>query len=163
MFEQKLARALKFTEEDLIANRDGYMTKAQRIRLRQRTMRNNIYPPLVAVGVLIVGGIVAVSSGRPIDNRDTTFLLIALMIGGLVGYAYFQWHRLRVDLLKGDVVMQEGRIGLRVGTRGANSLMIRKMTFPINAETLLAFHNDANYRIYFMPHSKRILSAEPIS
>lgn len=164
MFDEKLARVLNFTEEDLVANRQGYMTKEQRVKLRKMVIKRGIYQPLgvfwiyTAVIFFLIFSGAAHAQGRDLRAISVVGFVVASVAMGI--YTYYAWRRLRDDLHKGDVAMEAGRIALEVGMRGRNSLTIQMTTFAINAETLLAFRNDARYRIYYAPHTKLILSAE---
>jgi hypothetical protein len=164
MFDEKLARVLNFTEEDLTANRQGYMTKKQRVKLRTMVRKRTIYQPLgvfwiyLAVIFFLIFSGAADTNGRDMRGIVAVGFVVASVAMGI--YTYYAWRRLHADLHKGDVAMEAGRIALEVGMRGKNSLTVQYTTFSINAETLLAFRNDAHYRIYYAPHTKLILSAE---
>jgi hypothetical protein len=160
VFDEKLASALNFTEEELAANRDRYMTKAQRVRLRREFMRYRVGLALTVGAIWSLIWAWLWLNAR--DNQNMYLLINVVGVIPLVGNAFSSWRSVKLDLLKGDVAMEAGHIGLQFIGRGISALTIQQVIFSMSSEVLSAFRDGARYRIYYAPHTKHILSAEPM-
>jgi hypothetical protein len=165
--EHLLMEAVGFDEDDLEANRAGYMSKGQRARLRaKRSSWINI--SLVAVGFGFLVAIVTITDDLQFRNSFTSrvgsFGLICVGIAGVVSYSWLNWRKFDADLLKGEFDTIEGPIQLDVtsqGNRGTKySVIIEGSRFNVTKPIFLAFKNGDPYCIYYAPRSKTILSAE---
>ncbi len=165
--DSMLAEALKFTHDDLSANRDGYMTKEQRKRLRLIGLSQ--YLPS-AVGSIVFGAAFILCLLLLLARlRDNTLLILSAFFGfgslWLAGYAYVQRRKFKADLEKGDVVEAAGQINLNIfglSNRVSFSIGIEKQRFRVTRQILLVFKNGEPYRIYYTPNTKTLLSAEQI-
>jgi len=166
--DSMLATALKFSHDDLIANRDGYMTKKQRKRLHRIGLSQ--YLPS-AVGSIVFGAafFLCLSLFLMALRDDTLSILLAtfgFMSLWLAGYAYVQWRKFKADLEKGAVELTEGQIRLNIYGFSRHigfSIGIEKQSFSVKRGILLAFKNGEPYRIYYAPRTRTLLSAEQIS
>jgi hypothetical protein len=162
MLDPRLMSVLNFTEDDLIANRDGYMTKVQRQRLRKDEMDVG-YGCLIAgflyASVILCPVIWSVSKGR-LDNWMLIALLLVALLCLVLAASFFYWHRRNViaDLRKGNVLMVEGYVTIEHLKGYRMDIQIENVRFNIT-ETI-AFNEDSVYRIYYAPHTMRPLSAE---
>lgn len=160
-----LARALKFTESDLEANRSGHMTSAQaetvRARGKDSVMRYRI-------GVIVLGFFLIV------------FTVLAMLIGLAGIYFALGAALLIVPMIvigRSAVRFEAGLTGeLQARTVSSAAGTVRHPRYPqegrymfyINGSAFKhltlgefqAFTKGARYRVYFSPHSRVILSAE---
>jgi hypothetical protein len=176
MFDEKLAKALKFTEEDLIANRDGYMTKPQRVTLRKSFS-------WWRAGLWLVGSsaCLSISVWAQIQlflnaaKQDITYpfsspLLFSVyclpfiaFIGIWVIFAYFGGRNARADLRKGEVAMVEGIVTIQRRNTSRPKLCVDNgwwFLIPYKASSTVV--EGKYYTIYYAPHTMQILSAEPM-
>lgn len=170
---------LGFDDETLTANRDGYMTKAQRERLRQ-----TLEFSALAAGLFMTGFVVAayflirwLLSLSAIEDAASVFLVIlgaagVICIPWLMYTIHTQQRQTRSDLEKGTVLAACGPahlevgwrvIGVKVRTRNTHQLTIDSLRFAVSDAVLLAFHDGSPYCVYYLPHRKIILSAEPLT
>lgn len=163
-----LATALKFNDNDLMANRDGYMTKEQRVRLRRIGLSRYLPSAFgsIVFGIAFFLCLLLLLTGL----RDGQLLFLLSIFGfmsvWLAGYAYVHWRKFKADLEKGNVAMAAGQIRLNIygfGNRIGFSVGIEKQSFGVKRRILLAFKNGEPYQIYYAPHSRTLLSAEHLS
>jgi hypothetical protein len=165
--EHMLMQAIGFTEEDLEANREGYMSKRQRSRLYAKRSSWGIRT-ILAVGITLFLCVSAIIDGNRIGDTVSSRLaiigLICIVGGSAVVYTRLKGANFTADLWKGEIHIIEGRVVLDVSNQGNRgdfyTVRIDDTTFAINKPIFLAFKNDDPYRIYYAPRSKTILSAE---
>jgi hypothetical protein len=165
--EHLLMEALDFTDEDLAANREGYLTKRQLLRLSQRQNSWTMGVVLAAIGSVFLCAFAIMDGiriGDTVSSRVGIIGLIAILAGGFVLYTWTKGARFAVDLRQGELEAVEGRVALDVISQGSSgnayTVQIEDRTFAINKPIFLAFKNGDPYRIYYAPHSRTILSAE---
>ncbi len=158
-YEEVLAAALKFTDDDLAMNAAGRLSPAQAAMLqRRRTVGAILIGGLCAtVGFfLLIGTVGATASLGPILLAMLVFLAFALAVGAIPAV------RISRDLQQG-VKVAEGRVALDM-TPAQNSatykVQIDGQKFKVQKRAFLAFKNGDPYRIYYAPNTKTILSAE---
>lgn len=165
----RLTEALGFGAEELAANREGYMTKRQRVMLSQgRGLWRWLY---IAILILTpIAFMVIIWDGYRIgDTPSSRFGIIcfaSLLASISFVYAYLKWRNLNHDLLKGNVESIEGNARLesyraRDGMKYFVKLGNNK--FKIGRNAFQEFTNDQKYRVYYSPHSRKIISAEEIN
>lgn len=174
--EDRLMSNIGFSADELTANREGYMTKEQRERLRRELMP---YGPLVMAlsmtGLLIVTHFVIQWLLGLKNLKDDGIFLMILVIAGLICIPWgmvdvaMRQRRTRLDLHKGMVESVCGTVHLefgwrvleiRIRTRNRHQLTIDGVRFAVSENVLLAFHAGTSYCVYYAPHRKIILSAE---
>jgi hypothetical protein len=159
--QAQLMSALRFDQEDLEANRDGYMTKKQRRRL------DNLQSQWMMWTVLAGGFGTIVSLSLFIIWSVGNFLPL-LMVGGativLVVYFWSRHKQLRNDLYKGIVSYVEGDIHLdafyRYKGNPRYSIQVENLEFKISYAFFSVLIEGAPYCIYYIAASHMILSAE---
>lgn len=180
----KLMAKFDFTSDDLDANRHGYMSKRQRFRLRWKSrIRVAIYTviAMLFVGVVCYFLLIALGAGNgttQLSALGISCLSIYLSVAAIAS-TINAW-RVRKDLRKGLISSVQGKLAVVVNTqRGFRSFRKRAgspygwsrermlQTPPINLDVpwgaAYAFEDGKNYRIYFAPYSKVVLSVECIS
>lgn len=168
--DRSLSRALRFDQETLLANRDGYMTKKQRETLRQAAYRQQINLGLLIVTIAVaILGILLLETrayGRLYVSTPVLVFMLALVGVGALGAA-FLWSRrreLRADLHKGVVETVVGRARLIIVPRryyADYKVRVGLQKFSVTKQVLLAFKDAESYRMYYAPFSMTLLSAEP--
>lgn len=148
-YEGLLMEAIGFTEDDLEANREGFLSSEQITLLR----RNRYFWLVVAciTGVAAFGlAIYSQSILGCISFAATPPLFAILKI-------------LMLDeVLKGrKVESAEGYIQLDMQGQGTgNILIVDDITFKVSKKVFLAFKNGDPYLIHYLPKMMKILSAE---
>src|SRR5258708_23723012 len=171
MDQTELSHALGFSSEELTANRDGYMTKAQRRALRNAGRETAAFLGLgCGIGLVVLIFLIDTMVLQPkrSDPSLDGIVITAFPIGMLTGILAARniYGRFKADLYKGKVEYIGGRIHLfRQGRSWQYStyrLVIRNQVFQISKQDFEAFSDDEYYGIYFVPHSNALLSAEKL-
>jgi len=166
LLSPELASVLGFSREDLDANRAGRLSPAQAAKLR-RTRTGDIIRGLVSA--VVSAGMVTL---WPLLNGSTTTLLFwALVLLFPAAFALVSlWsagQRSR-DLQSGTVAIAGGPLQRHAEDLGSTR---RTPTYTLNAggvklnvplEVYGAFADDGHYALYHTPHSRTLLSAEPL-
>lgn len=168
---QTLHAALSFTEEELQANHDGYMTQGQRNALQADMPPAPLVVGLGFVVIMVLANLAGYVLIRAYDDNARSGLFEAYfgivvvtgnlaMLGGMVKAAR-QRYFTRQDVHKGIVQAARGPVQLKIG-RYIHLLAIDGVKFAVSEQVLLAFHHDHPYCIFYAPHLKKILSAEEL-
>jgi hypothetical protein len=164
LIDTRLRKALNFKEDDLIANRDGYMTKAQRKRLRQDQM--DVGYGCLAAGflfplVMLCQVISSVSTGHPLNGFGVAWVLFGfVLLAAAAGFFYSHRRNVIADLRKGNVLMLEGYVEITPLKHHKMHLQIENVGFTIRETS--AFNTESVYRIYYAEHTMHPLSAEVV-
>lgn len=161
-----LMDAIGFTEEDLEANRNEYITKKQRLRLdRER----NAWKFLMTLAMLAcpIGIAAAIWDGIRIHDTVASRLgiigLIIIITTGLGIYTWLHKRRFNADLYKGEVGVTSGQVKCYSQLKKDGwhySIKTQDVYFSdIPQSVFRAFEEDRFYNIYYAPHSKMIFSA----
>src|SRR5688572_22883216 len=147
MSADKLQKALKFTDADLKANRDGYMSKAQRRNLSRYRASLLFF----GVGALIAPFTVLVMSLAINDFAMSSGILalfiVTLCLAFFAAYLLFwQWRNSKKDLKKGDVVAVQGKLEQQEMIIGILDVENNHFeTFDIPLEAIEDFERGATY------------------
>jgi hypothetical protein len=175
-----LMNAIGFTEEDLEANRNGYMSQRQFAWLeREKRSRQRSFIATLVIWPLLSGllGPGAILYYGPASELT---LLAAYLGTALVILIFFipfydlRWRRVRqcrsaVENVHrtGGISWVEGWVNLDIeahaddgGTIYTYAISLESMCFNIRKDVFLAFKNGDPYRIYYEPYTTRLLSAE---
>jgi hypothetical protein len=164
--EQRFADAIGFTEQDLAANREGYMTKSQRALLdRERKLwRSDMQ---IAMASLPIAVVLTIWDGYRIGDTLSSRIGILIFFTVIIGLWYVdvrrRWRWFDGDLYKGEVVFTDGKVGLRTYRQKNGRIYlvkVSKLQFSVQKQAYHAFREGDPYRIYYAPRSKRLLSAE---
>src|SRR5690242_17678412 len=145
MFDEKLAEALNFTEEELDANRDGYMTKEQRVRLLSEGKSN--VKQFIALALLLAMLSFCFLFGLPVTANDylirnSLFVIFGLGIVIFAYSAFSQWVRTKADLRKGSVIIIVGKVETIFDNKSQDAkLILRGQTYYLPHSALNAFQN----------------------
>lgn len=189
VFRAKLAQAHGFTEEDLLVNRGGAITGKQRFRLLVEAFRPAVSSGVVLLGwlcLLYFRDLMLPAVVRDFMSRAWSFFLVisiatgAAFVLGVFKSARLGWLVL-LDIKHGEVDSMKGRVSTysdKSTEYGVSSLFsIRREHYyywigddkfevtPSGYELLVKqFDIQAAppIKIYFAPHSRILLSAEPL-
>ncbi len=164
--QKTLMTALGFNEDDLEANRGGYMSKRQRAVLSRE--RSGWLNRIAIMIVAIAGFFVFMILSDLLQSGIRENVLGGLSLAGGVAALYMAYMRSRLnnDLHKGDVFVVDGTVSLYI-EKTRNQFMpynyylsVENRHFKIERPVHDAFTDGEPYAIYYAPFSKKILSAE---
>jgi len=160
-----LAQLLQFDQNDLAANRKGYLTQAQHERLSQgqaSALTVSLFMGAAVVislfaGVLFGGLVLAVCGSLSLLGGLLTLIEI-----------YSGQHSYGQDLDSGQVESIQGRVVVRQkedlhGTGYYYDLSVGDIRFRLNEVQAQAFATGDTYILYYTPRSRVLLSAERIT
>ncbi|HLV99304.1 MAG TPA: hypothetical protein VKT82_11580 [Ktedonobacterales bacterium] len=151
---EALARANGFRMDELDTNRQGGLSAHQRFGL----VRGLLFLAVVLVA-LVVGAVWQFA--LLMRYNPWGFLLLGLMLFGLLLATYHRW----LDLLEGRAAMLEGFVQATEHSSDDSSTYsyeLGKERFTVSSAAYRALIAGERYRLYYLPHSKRLLSIEPV-
>ncbi len=159
-----LMRAMSFDELDLLANRQGDLSRRQSERMKRRRRRQTALAAVFFLALVVLATIlmyIGQDSGNIILEMAGGILIAlnAVMVG-IMGRAYM---RLGGDLRAGSVEALSGKVErvLRRGRQGDSYLIrIDGCKLPVTREVFTSFRHEARYRIYRTANARLLLSAE---
>ncbi|MEL6268457.1 MAG: hypothetical protein AAFV33_16330 [Chloroflexota bacterium] len=163
-----LMRELRFTEDDLAANRDGHLSDRQRDYIRTDSQKNMLLG-IAIVAVLVVSTAALLFVGIQNGNRILQGLGVVLLFCNTGASLIFGLNRVRssYDLRTNEVTVIEGEaqhVVRQFGRAQAGSVRIGDIVeVATSPEAFKAFEPGQTYRLYRSLHTKRILSVEPLT
>ncbi|HEX2623446.1 MAG TPA: hypothetical protein VHL11_24965 [Phototrophicaceae bacterium] len=175
-FDPALGTALKFNQDDLQANRVGGITDRQRTAIYSQMLASAGKGLLIGFIGLVIFLIAFAAEGpvyHTIINGDVVIretipanvpviaaagLLLILGLVISISMLFYAW-RLRQDLKAGKVTTVNGSLTTGRNLRGAY-IQVNGIQFRVNQVAVQSFQAEKAYMLYYVPHSKRILSAE---
>lgn len=160
--EQDLQKALDFTDKDLQANRDGYMSKRQRKVLLRRFWKYIRYILISSVGFLVFCIVcIFVFDNGIVRAGVFIFGILPILIAVGLGFVWAnsQFRAIQADLRKGNVETISGQ----ASKRSVYVMVIESIRFEMHEDIGVLFQDGAGYVVHYAPHSKRILSAEKLN
>ena len=163
-----LAQANGFTLDDLKANQNGEVTDTQRWAGLKK-----LIPGVILMGFAFVFGLLFLYP--LLTNSDLSSNLVPLLfVGGFlaifvaIGFTMVLNAILDFSTSEPEVVEGEGRKITRRKSSGRSSrtvyyYVIGDHEFEVPQKAFPALVEGINYRAYFMPRSKRLVTLEPIS
>ncbi|HEX2623452.1 MAG TPA: hypothetical protein VHL11_24995 [Phototrophicaceae bacterium] len=153
---ERLAQAFEFDEDTLSANRQGQLTSDQRHRLI--TARNDgiIWTTTGVVGMAFTI-VVARLLNLNFDCYSSAAILACAAFALLYGRTVSRRNR---DLHDNRIAAVEGVIQLSLGSGKSHGLVIQDLYFSLNNQQFLALKNRDPYVIYYLSHTRRLLSIE---
>jgi hypothetical protein len=151
---EALSRANNFRMDELDTNRQGGLSARQRFRV----MRG-----LAFLLVILVALVVGAAWQFPLLLRYSPwgFLIGGLILFGLLVATYQRW----LDLLEGRAAMLEGFVqATEHSSEDSNTYYyeLDKERFTVTSAAYRALIPGERYRLYYLPHSKKLLSIEPV-
>lgn len=151
-----LAAANEFTHQEMELNRNGKISPRQRWSLL-RAMLPNLFWLL-----LLAGGIVLGSSQQFLSQNILVFLIVGffLLMSGI------EVAQTLLDLTVSPVTRLEGQGHKKVegsGNHTHHTYQIGQEHFGVSDKAYDALTDGWNYRVYYLPRTKTLLSIEPIT
>jgi hypothetical protein len=159
----ELMKALNFTDADLKANREGYLTQRQRRKI------------LLTEGCLVVflWFFVAVLSlyyfnGEPFHWWQGNLALFGctsiygLVFLGFIAAALALQEAVRKDLKNAPAVLRERISKPHQFTRKHFSICAGKQEFHVSRQVYEAFHEGGKYELFYAPRTETLLAAVPL-
>ena len=184
----ELARTNRFSMEDLARNREGKISESQRTKLFSRALRPLRYPlgaligwliAVVIIKTLIPGfilGIISMMGGKSVTAAAVVItagcvlatLVAAMQSSRLIALLIADLSAGKADFLDGRLsVSKEEDNGLGLDKFHSQKVMrcayvIKGEYFAVDEEAAAAAPQGNQYRLYFTPKSKLLLSLEPV-
>ena len=156
-----LGQALRFTKDDLAANREGRISTAQATRFRLHALRTGLLATVILV--VFVGDFFLAFTSRSAWNLvffGIWFFFSLLVLPDMVRYS-IEW--LRGGHNKIAFVQGFGNKAFRNVTRSViRSYVVNDERFDVSGHAYEAMVEGEAYRVYYTPLRKTILSAEAI-
>ena len=154
--QQRLMSVFNFDSDDLYSNREGRLSKNQQHRLR-RIARNSL------VGFLFIGvfftALFILASDAPINDLPVIPVLFILSICIAIGF-YLSWISSRA-YRHGIVKSAIGKKSFELIGR-FTVLRIGNERFLTRVDAVRVLEENVEYRIYFTPADRSILSIERV-
>lgn len=157
--QRVLAKVLRCDEEALEANRKGELGDGQR-RYLLFVCAANFFAALVALA--LAGWVLINSQANPSNDFFSSGFLVAGAAVFAGGFFVLRGFRLGRDLMGGAVRVAEGR-GDRSASGGRSPSFhyeVGDEKFSVSSAAYIAFVEGKQYRIYYLPYSKRIVNVE---
>jgi hypothetical protein len=158
-----LQDALKFSSADLEANRAGQLSDHQREAFARRC--------LIMAGLTLLGGIglFLVYSALPSAAGDSLSPLALIMLPvtlAVTAFALFELIATFLKLQRAVVTASKGKAEIELdpsARRLFGKLKLGSFEMTIPKDQLVAFHEGAQYAVYYTPAPRHVLSAEFLS
>lgn len=189
-FDKRLSSFFHFTEDDLEANRHGYLNAGQAKRKFRHYFSQSWIITLILVPAFLIGaigicamtfafGISLVSAFAPTDIEQAIRPFSErLIISGTLGilWLYLVWVCGKalvrailnlMDLREGIVDYSVGKISIRGGVKyNPTVLIVNRTKYRFPAPTMHKLRkqlkNDTRYVVYYLPRSRTVISIEPL-
>ncbi len=149
-----LDAAFQFTEEDLIENQKGKLSRSQAARIRGEMFRTAFWISLIVLIVTVLG----LLSAGGVSAGEVQFIgVIAIAI--LVFLLWYYVVRIENVIRMGTVIAITGEANIIIGT-GRPILQIADNFYPLTTTEARAFIIGNAYTIYMIPRLRRIVAAE---
>jgi hypothetical protein len=158
---RELAQAIGFTTAELDENRHGQISKKQRQKLEDERFERGI--GLAMLLFILFSALFGVTEKKfTLDSMAAVFAVLVLVAIFLVG----RWRHINEDLAQNTVESVNGQVStyysFLIQQKYQNKLTVGHMEFGIPAKARALFAKGGIYHAYFSPHSKILLSIEPI-
>jgi hypothetical protein len=172
IYHQELESALRFTPSDLAANRSGKLSEAQRALLVKDDAKRIgcvVISLAVAAGCTSIAFAIGITTG--LSLRILLLAAIAVFVAGVLGFTSFRlWDDVRrgaVSTLEGFVTPGERETHIDATSGPGTSVVqfywtVDRERFYVSGKAYGVL-TPARHRLYFLPLTRRIVAAEPIS
>lgn len=167
IYHQELQSALRFTPSDLAANRSGKLSQAQRALLVKDDAKRI---GCVVISLAVAGGCTSIAFAIGITTGLSLRILlvaaIAVFVAGVLGFTSF---RLWDDVRRGAVSTLEGFVTPGEQENSGSGPSVVQFYWTVDRERFYVpgkaygVLTPARHRLYFLPLTRRIVAAEPIS
>lgn len=154
-----LGRANHFSLGELDTNRQGWLSGKQEVRL----FGNGL---IQVVFFLICIWLVVILFQKQLVERDS-ILFVLLIVATAFLFLRTAWSVLRIfwDVWIGKVVYSDGRVARHIHDAGRvryYTYQVNTFKYYISESAYNALIEGLEYRVYFTPHSKRLMAIEPL-
>ena len=163
-----LAAELKFTPDDLAANRTGHISEMQDYRLRLRRQRAVLTGIAVLIAVIIAATVLIFAGTREGGSGILAIIGVGITVCNAALMAIFarHWARLHSDIQNGAVQATTGeleRVIKPVSRRVVNYMIrVEDAEVFVSKEAFETFEHEATYTLYRAPNTGTLLSAEKV-
>ncbi|MCU0481360.1 MAG: hypothetical protein MUE54_09120 [Anaerolineae bacterium] len=161
-----LQETLRFTDADLLANREGHLSDLQQYTLKTRKTRLMIIGILIFFGLAFIATLFIFLGSNPANSGILTFIGIGLTICNalIIGVLFRQWLKLNADIAAERVDKVQGKLErvLKPVNRRIITYIIRVQDTEtvVSKEVFTAFTHEQPYILYRTPYTGILLSAE---
>lgn len=163
-----LAQANGFTLDDLEANQNGEVTDAQRWAGLKK-----LIPGVIFMGVAVIFGLLflyPLLSGFDLSSNLVPLLVVGGLLAIFVAIGFTMVLNAILDFNTHELEVAEGE-GRKISRRKSSGKSSRTVyyyvigdhEFEVPQKAFSALVEGFNYRAYFMPRSKRLVTLEPVS
>lgn len=161
-----LQQALRFSDADLSANREGHLSDSQQIMLQTRKTRLMLIGLFIFFGLAFIATLFIFLGSNPANSGILTLIGIGLTICNalMVGIIFRGWLKLnsdtsakRVDKIHGKLERVLKPVNRRIITY---IIRIQNTETVVSKEVFTAFTHEQSYILYRTPYTGILLSAE---
>ncbi len=149
---------------DLDANRAGFIPIGQKRWLWRRWWRQQV-PQIIGIVLISVGVVASAWFSQLLPRWDDEALILAgvffILAFALNINLLVKWLQHKEELAHGVVSAVNGNVSLQTGN--GYSASIGKLAFKISQDLYLNLNEQDQYRLYYTPQSKILLTAEKLS
>lgn len=166
MSQLHLMQSLKFTTEDLKANRENRISAAQRENFTPEKTKPIVAMVFMGHLLAVVGILVTIAIITGAWAMWIVVVLVTVLMAAPFGFIQQKDQMrpiMRDDLAKGFVAQACGTVFLETkqGRKPYVELIVNGVTFELEPKQAAYFRHEGMYCIYYLPGSLTILSAEP--
>lgn len=151
---EQLGKILRFSEEDLVENRKGVLSRKQK-----HSVNNSAWTFLF---VFALGGLfftwVIIFYDETSVNSGRVFIGVFLGVAMLAVGAFLFWLQ-SSDANQGAVKCLEGHVRF-IPVRYGFALCVGDEQLPVTLNIPMLFDENTRYKIYYMPRDRKIVSLE---
>ena len=168
MSQLHLMQSLKFTTEDLQANRENRISAAQRENFTPDKMNPIVVMVFMGHLLVIVGILVAIAIITKAWAMWIVVVIVTILMGAPFGFVQQKGQMRPIvqdDLVKGVVAQACGTVFLeeKHGRKPYVELTVEGVTLELEPKQATYFLHEGTYCVYYLPGSLTILSAEPMN
>lgn len=160
-----LAEALQFSDDELALNRDGQLSERQRDELFSVAHEIRSSELLIYLVAAFVAAVIILDGVRRGDTVSSRIAILGVL-GAIVYLISAMIHRYmaRYQLDADDTVAAiQGHVSLDIRQSSNNAIYMMNISgveFNLSKEAFFAFKNGDPYALYYVPRTRRLLSAE---
>lgn len=171
--DAELMRIFDFTADDLAANRDGTLSQQQALYLHKLINREILFYLIPIGAVLIIGWFIAIKLADvapPTYDKPSIILVFGVIPTAifLTMLAYRKWQivsdtrGMHVEVTQGVTKSWAVKNFGYAEVNGKRFYLGLKIDRQL-ADYLRTLPKESQFRVYFVPRSKRVISMEPVT
>lgn len=162
VLRQNLGRHFAFSEDDLVRNRQGQLSERQQWRLGWQAVGYGVLS-LIFLGLLLLGFIA--STSRDADPLPWQMACVTLLLLGSLVWSGREAVIRLADMAGAKNKVAVGPVQVLTRSRGratAVYYVVQGIELEVGVHAYAALVEGLSYRVYYTPHSKKIVSLEPV-